>query len=275
ICYGTRIGDRGHLLISGEITDQDGIHNFNDRNWYRAWGAIDGAPYPNVVSANSSRNGVIFAPGTPLQGMEFLPDGTGITPFVRGSVGSGVAGTPPAVHSIADGGGGGDLGSDPCAVFPVAERDSLDGYVAYELTDNLLIYAQYMRGQNKTSRFNAPTGSFNGTPTTATIFADNAFLPQSVRDTMAANDIESFVLRRMGGLDDLAQFATLRDNNVMNSFAGGLTWDIGTGGFFDGWQADLYYQYGENTRKGYQNGLRVDRIFAALDAVDEGLATTG
>lgn len=275
LSYGTRIGDRGHLLISGEITDQDGIHNFNDRNWYRAWGAIDGAPYPNVVSANSSRNGVIFAPGTPLQGMEFLPDGTGITPFVRGSVGSGVTGTPPAVHSIANGGSGEDLGSDPYTIFPDAKRNSIYVYGDYELTDNLLIYAQYMRGQNKTSRFNDPTGSFNGTPTTATIFADNAFLPQSVRDTMAANDIESFVLRRMGGLDDLAQFATLRDNNVMNSFAGGLTWDIGTGGFFDGWQADLYYQYGENTRKGYQNGLRVDRIFAALDAVDEGLATTG
>ena len=44
---------------------------------------------------------------------------------------------------------------------------------------------------------------------------------------------------------------------------------------FDGWQADLYYQYGENTRKGYQHGLRVDRVFAALDAVDQGLETTG
>lgn len=273
--FGTGIGDRGHLIVSGEIADQDGVHTFDDRDWYRAWGTIDGVAYPNVVSANSSRNGVVFAPDTALQGMEFLPDGSGLTPFVRSGISSGLTGTPPARHSITNDGSGENLGDNPYTIFPDAKRNSIYVYGDYELTNNLTIYAQYMRGQNKTFRYNDPSGSFNGTPTTATIFADNAFLPQSVRNTMQAGDIESFVLRRMGSLDDLAPMVYLRDDSVMNSLAGGLTWDIASGGLLDGWQADIYYQYGQNTRKAYQNGLRVDRVFAALDAVDEGLATTG
>lgn len=273
--YGTEIGDRGHIIVSGEFAKQDGVHDLSGRDWHRAWGTVNGAAHPDVISANSSWDGVIFAPGTPLQGMEFLPDGSGVTPFVRSGTSMGLTGTPPARHSVTDGGSGDPLGTDPFTIFPDAERNSVYVYGDYELTPSLLVYAQYMRGQNKTFRYNDPTGSFNGTPTTATIFADNAFLPARVRDTMQANDIDSFVLRRMGSREDIAPFVYLRDDSVMNSFAGGLTWDIQSGGFLEGWQADLYYQYGENTRKGYQNGIRVDRIFAALDAVDEGQATTG
>jgi len=275
LSFGTEIGQRGHLLISGEIAEQNGVHSFDEREWYQAWGAVAGQPYPNVVSANSSLNGVIFAPGTALNGLEFLPDGSGVTPFIRSGISSGATGTPTAVQSITNGGSGDYLGTDLFTIFPDAERNSIYAYADYELTDNLTVYAQYMRGQNKTFRYNDPSGSFNGTPTVATIFADNAFLPQSVRDTMAANNIASFTFRRIGSSEDLAPFVTLRDDNVMNSFAGGLTWDIATGGLFDGWQADAYYQYGRNVRTGYQNGIRVDRVFAALDAVDQGLATTG
>lgn len=274
--FGTDIGDRGHFIISGEFADQTGVHDFEGRDWYQAWGTINGVAYPDVISANSSWDGVIFAPGTPLQGMEFLPDGSGVVPFVLGSPATAFpVGAPPARHSVTDGGSGDYLGTDPFTIFPDAKRNSIYAYGDYELSDNLLVYAQFMRGQNKTFRYNDPTSSFNGTPTTATIFADNAFLPDSVRQVMEDNEIESFILRRMGHPDDLALSNTLRDNNVMMSIAAGLTYDFTTGGLLDGWQADFYYQYGENTRKAYQSGLRVDRIFAALDAVDEGLERDG
>lgn len=269
ISYGANLGDRGHILVSGEYSKQDGVHNFRGRDWYKGYGVVNGQVYPDVVSANSSYNGVIFAPGTALQGMEFLPDGSGLTPFVRSMVSSGTTGTPPAVQSITNGGSGSNTGRDLYTIFPDAQRNSFYAYADYELSDNLTIFGQYMRGQNKTFRYNDPTGSLNGTPSTATIFADNAFLPESVRQIMAANNIASFTLRRIGGLTDLAPSVWQRDNNVMNSFAGGMTLDIDSGGLFDGWQADLYYQYGTNTRKAYQNGIRVDRIYAALDAVKD------
>jgi len=275
LSYGAKLGSRGHILVSGEYAKQDGIHNYNGRNWYNATGVVNGQVYPNVVSANSSYNGIIFAPGTPLQGMEFLPDGSGIVPFVRSGVSSGTTGTPPAVQSITGGGSGDYIGRDLYTLYPDTERNSIYAFADYEIADGVTIFAQYMRGQNKTFRYNDPTGSFNGTPTEATIFQDNAFLPADVRQTMIDNDIASFKLRRMGSPQDLAREIWLRDNNVMNSFAGGLTWDITSGGLFDGWQADLYYQYGTNTRKAYQKAMRVDRVFAALDAVDQGEYETG
>lgn len=275
LSYGGKLGSRGHFLISGEYAKQEGIHNYNGRDWYKAYGVVNGQVHPNVVSANSSYNGIIFAPGTPLQGMEFLPDGSGIVPFVRSGISSGTTGTPPAVQSITNGGSGDYLTKDLFTLYPDSQRNSIYAYADYEVADGVTVFAQYMRGQNKTFRYNDPNGSLNGTPTAATIFQDNAFLPTSVRDLMVANNIPSFTLRRMGSSQDLAREVWLRDNNVMNSFAGGLTWDIKSDGLFAGWQADLYYQYGTNTRKAYQKALRVDRVFAALDAVDEGQFKTG
>lgn len=275
LSYGAKLGSRGHILISGEYAKQEGVHNYNGRDWYNATSIVNGQVLPNVVSANSSYNGIIFAPGTPLQGMEFLPDGRGIVPFVRSGASSGTTGTPLALQSITNGGSGDYIGRDFYTIFPDTERNSLYAYADYEVADGVTVFAQYMRGQNKTFRYNDPTGSFNGTPTEATIFQDNAFLPAAVRQIMADNNIASFKLRRMGSPQDLAPEIWLRDNNVMNSFAGGLAWDIKSGGLFDGWQADLYYQYGTNTRKAYQKALRIDRVFAALDAVDEGQYKTG
>ncbi|MEP7005149.1 MAG: TonB-dependent receptor [Sphingomonas bacterium] len=267
ISYGARIGDHGHLLISGEYSKQDGIHTLRGRDWYRSYGVVGGKVYPDVVSANSSYSGIISAPGTPLQGMQFLANGSGITPFVRSAISSGTTGTPTAVQSITDGGSGDYVGRDLYTIFPDAERNSIYAYGDYEIADGVTVFAQYIRGQNKTFRYNDPTGSLNGTPSAATIFSGNAFLPASVQQIMTANNIASFTFRRLGSVDDIALQSWQRDNSVMNSFAGGLTWDIDRAGMFNGWQVDLYYQYGSNTRKAYQSGLRADRIYAALDAV--------
>lgn len=267
ISYGVNLGNRGHLLISGEYSKQDGIHNLRGRDWYRSYGVVNGQVYPDVVSANSSYSGIISAPGTPLQGMQFLANGNGIIPFVRSTISSGTTGTPPAVQSITGGGSGDYVGRDLYTIFPDAERNSIYAYGDYEIADGVTVFAQYIRGQNKTFRYNDPTGSLNGTPSTATIFSGNAFLPASVQQIMTANNIASFTLRRLGSIDDIALQSWQSDDNVMNSFAGGLTWDIDRAGMLNGWQVDLYYQYGTNTRKAYQSGLRVDRLYAALDAV--------
>jgi outer membrane receptor protein involved in Fe transport len=265
--FGTKLGSRGNLLISGEYAKQDGIHSFRGRDWYRAWGVVNGGVYPDVVSANSTYNGVISSAGTPLNGLEFTADGRGVRPFVRSSVSAGATGTPAAFQSVTNGGSGDYIGRDLYTIYPDAERNSIYAYADYEILDDVTVFAQYIRGQNKTFRYNDPTGSLNGTPTSATIFRDNAFLPAAVRDAMIANNVQSFTLRKVDGGADLGREVWQRDDSVMNSFAGGLTWDIKRDGLLADWQVDLYYQYGTNTRKAYQKGLRVDRIFAALDAV--------
>ncbi|OJU20422.1 MULTISPECIES: TonB-dependent receptor [unclassified Sphingomonas] len=271
VSYGTKLGDRGHILLSGEFSMQDGVHTMRGRDWYKAYGVINGNVYPDVVSTSTSFNGLIYAPGTRLNAMQFLRDGSGITPFVASSVSAGtIGGRGPLAgsQSITNGGSGDYIGRDQLTIFPDADRSSIYAYADYEIADHVTVYAQYIRGQNKTFRYNEPTGSLSGTPSVARIYSGNAFLPASVQQIMTADGIESFEFRRIGGDSDFGRLSTQRDNSVMNSFAGGLTWDI-SGGALDGWQADLYYQYGTNKRKAYQNGLRLDRIFAALDAVTD------
>jgi outer membrane receptor protein involved in Fe transport len=273
LSVGFKLGDRGHILASGEIFRQNGVHNFKGRDWYQSWGTITGSDgkirnYPNVVSTTSTFNGLIFAPGTAINGLQFTPAGT-TTPFVLGTTSQGAVGAPGSHQVLTAGASGQDLAAEVQTVYPDVDRNSQFLYGDYELFDGFKVYAQYIRGQNKTFRFNTPRGAIQGSPTAVTIFADNAFLPQSVRDTMAANNIASFTLRRTGSIKDIGQM-WLKDDNTMQSWTGGLTWDIPDGGFMGGWKVDAYYQYGKNTRIWRQYGLRVDRLFAAVDAVRDG-----
>jgi len=266
--WGGDIGDRGHVLLSATYASQEGIHSFEGRDWYDAWGSIQGADgiwrdYADVRSMNASFDGVIFAPGTAINGLQFNRNG-GYAPYVPGTVTQGVLGTPPA-RSV--GGSGDDLGGEVSTVWPETQRYSLFAYGDYELSDSLTVFAQYLRGYNHQFQYNTPRGSFGGTPTTATIFQDNAFLPDNLRQTMIDNDIASFTLRRMGSIEDIGQ-AYFEDWTTQNIGTVGFELDIDNdGGLLDGWSVDGFYQYGHSKRVWDQYALRVDRIFAALDAV--------
>lgn len=273
IAYGTSLGDRAHILLSAEKFEQDGIFNYKDRNWYKAWGTIPDPSNsnrllirPQLVSRNSTFDGIIFAPGTSLNGMQFQRDGS-VVPFENSDLFAFPVGIPPGRQSIVNGGSGDDLGAEVNTLFPDFDRESYFVYADYDLTDNFTVFGQYIKGSNSTTRFNAPRGSLHGTPTVLTIFQDNAYLPDSVRDTMIAEGIQSFTFKRMGSAEDIGADIRLWDDNDMDSYTAGFKWKVANGGMFDGWTVDAYYQGGENTRKWYQVGMRVDRIFAAVDAV--------
>ncbi len=271
--FGTNIGDRGHIQVSGEYYKADGVHSYEGRDWYQAWGTLTNADgltdfYPNVVSRNASFDGVIFAPGTAINGLAFDSSGN-VAPFVNGSLPLGTLGTPPARHSIANGGSGEDLGSEAFSLFPDMERYSVYGYADYDISPDVTLFAQYIHGRTNTWGYNAPRGSFGGTPTALTIFQDNAYLPDDLRQTMIDNNIPSFTLRRTGSLEDIGLMA-LDDTTTQNIATAGFKWDVNSGGFMNGWNIDGNYQYGHSKRVWKQLGLRVDRIFAAVDAVDDG-----
>ncbi len=286
ITAGFKIGDRGHLLLSAERFEQQGIHDYKNRKWYQAWGTIPDASgilyiQPNVVSINSSYDGIIAALQTgssPLDGYAFNRDGTA-SKFVLSATGTqnlaGVAnkvgGGAGARQSIASGGSGDDLNAGEVNTLQADfERSNIFAYADYELTDNLKVYAQYIRGRKTTSSFNTPRGSFTGQPTNLTIFADNAYLPDNIRQIMTTNNIASFNLRRMGSIQDLGANYRISDETILNSATAGYDWDINNdGGWFDGWKVSGYYQYGSSKRTAYQVGLRVDRIYAAMDAVKD------
>ncbi len=273
IAAGIPIGSRGHFLISGEIAEQDGIHSYEDRGWYQSWGTVQDPDgmwhfYPNVHSMNASFDGVIFAPGTAINGLKFDRNGN-VSPFTPGSVTQGMLGTPPA-RTV--GGDGDDLGGGPGEVqtiYPDTDRYSIFAYADYEVADGITVFGQYIRGNNKLFQWNTPRGGFGGTPTAATVFQDNAFLPDTLRQTMVDNDIASFTLRRMGSIEDIGQMR-FNDATTQNIGTVGFNAKIDSDGFLDGWSIDGSYQYGHSKRTWTQVGLRLDRVFAALDAVDDG-----
>ncbi len=92
--WGFKIGDRGHIILSAEKFEQQGIHSYAGRDWYQSWGTIadpSGILYikPNVVSANASFDGIISVPVTsPLYGYAFNRNGTA-SQFALASQGNG------------------------------------------------------------------------------------------------------------------------------------------------------------------------------------------
>ncbi len=262
--YGTDFaGGRGHFLASVEYYNQEGIFNYSGRDWYQGWGTFGSGtqadPYrfaPGVVSANASFDGRVFSPNAAINGLAFDENGN-LAAYQPGSTSQGVPGTAAARTS---GSANDDLGEDIATLYPDIERYSAFAYADFEVNDQLTVFGQYLHG--KTSILTPySSGSFVGSPTTLTIFQDNAFLPASLRQTMVTNNIASFTFRRRGHSSDIG-----------NGYYGDeTTQHIGTAGFNyeldNGWEVDGFYQYGKSTRTWDQYGLRVDRIFAATDAV--------
>ncbi len=275
IVYGTEIGDNGHLIVSGERFEQDGIFGYEGRDWYQSWGLIPDANgvnqiLPNVITTSSSYDGIIFAPGSSLHQQEFDSSGN-LSPFVVGSPSFGVVGTPPARHSVTSGGSGDNIGAERAVLMPENERDSLFLYYDHDIGDNLTVYGQVIHSNYENwQRPPAASASLKGTPTALTIFQDNAFLPAPIRQTMIDEGLESFTFRRMGAPEDLIRPMYFATENEINSFTGGFTLDLDNGGRFDGWTIDAFFQTGESDREAFQHGFRVDRIHAAVDAVDDG-----
>ena len=266
-------GGRGHFQVSGEYYDQQGIHNYDDRDWYQAWGTFGSGtqadPFrflPNTVSANATFDGLIFAPGTAINGLAFDRNGN-VAPFQPGPTLQGTVGTPPA--RTAGNPALDDLGGEVSTLYPDIDRYSIYAYADYELSENFLVFGQYLHGRTNIFSYNTPRGSFGGTPTALTIFSGNPYLPADLQATMTANNIASFTLRRMGSIEDVGQMY-LDDSTEQHVGTVGFEAEVAGDGFLGGWNVDGFYQYGRSTRTWDQFGLRVDRVFAAVDAVDDG-----
>jgi outer membrane receptor protein involved in Fe transport len=274
ISYGMDIGDRGHFLISGTRAKQNGVHNYDGRSWYQSYGSIlvNGVwgDYPNVVSANGSFDGIIESTNPLIDNLQFKPDGT-YAPFVLGSPASGTSGVIGTSGARSSGGSGDDLGcGEVCTIWPDTDRYSDFAYADYELADGFTIFAQYLRGYNHQWQYSTPRGYMLGNPQGAiTIYQDNAFLPTALHDVMVANNIQSFNLRRYGSIEDVGN-TYYEDTITQNTGTIGFDYNVNNGGFLDGWLLSGYYQYGKSHRVWDQMAMRVDRIFAAVDAVKDG-----
>jgi hypothetical protein len=123
----------------------------------------------------------------------------------------------------------------------------------------------------KTTTTGGLFSSTSGQP--ITIYANNAFLPASLAQQMAANNIASFTFGRIGDGLDIADNAYVENDTKVRSGTLGFKSKV-PGGLFKDWTVDGYYQFGETDLDARQiGGIRIDRIFMALDAVKN--PTTG
>jgi len=274
--YGTRLGDRAHLLLSADYYHADRVLGF-PRDWYQGWSLINNPAataanpnetrylrVPNVVSSIATFGGLINS-GVPtasaLYRRYFRPDGT-LAPFVLGT------GTATSAHSIAGGGSGDDATYSMGVLAPEAQRASGFAYLDFDATPSLNLFAQGLVGQ---SMIDQPDhgGRFANVPgidTRITIYRENAFLPAAVRQIMIDENLASFQMNVVGDREGLGRDTRMKQDNLTYSGTVGFKYEV-PGGLLRGWRVDGFAQYGTADNRGYQQGTLLDRVAAATDAV--------
>jgi iron complex outermembrane recepter protein len=287
ITLGRDLGARSHILFSAEHFEQDPVESFAGRDWYQGWGLVQNTAsgagssqanpkflkVPRVMSTVASYDGVVTAwqalagstvPASFTRSI-FGSDGS-LSPF---QLGNPYSTTGTSAQSVLGGGSGTDNNTDRPSLQPRSSRSSAFLYLDSDLTDNTNVYLQGLYGKQTIKATNNGGILQAGAGQPLTIFANNAFLPAALRSQMAASNIASFTMGRIGHSSDLAGNAYVEQDTKTVSGTVGFKSAISSGRF-DGWTVEGYYQYGKSDITAAQiGGIRLDRLFMAVDAVTD------
>ena len=284
---GFALGERTHLLVSLERSEQDPIWSEQVLNydWYGARALLENTapgagttrenpafiPYDQISNRSASLDGILYLP--PAAGGTQILDANGNpSPFVLGN--------PCNTHgcSTANGGSGGDNGLPTTQISPDTGRENLFAYLEHDFGDSLTVFGQFISGEAEfTAKGNA--GLFPNPPGAPAdrsflIFRGNPFLPPSIQQAMTANNVASVQFGRIGAPEDIAFDSVTQQVTETDSLTGGFEYDFQGGGFFGNgeWQLNGYYQLGETDVRAIQRGgIRLDRIYLAADVVTDPL----
>ncbi len=245
-------GGRGHLIASGSHFKDSGIASWRNRDWFDSCARIaNPALVPasimacNVHSAAFTPGGII--PSGPLKGTDFGPGGQP-RQFNYGS---------QATTLTMIGGDGLDHGVNLSAV-PEVKRQTGFAHLTYDLTDNVSMFVEGLYGEAKVHF--VPLSAWEGQSTGFTIFDDNAFLPDQIRERMAQENITSFPLWRFS-----YDFGPLISESRNRTKSGALGLNATLGGR---WELEAYYQHGENNYlQTTQNNPKINLLYNAADAI--------
>jgi iron complex outermembrane recepter protein len=268
VAFGFPLGERVHVIGSTEIYNASKIETFSNRDWFQSWGTITSPAFqasgqgprlltrPNLVSTRYTDGGLINQPGSALNRLMFLPDGTA-TPFVNGTVtniGYGCACQQGGVGYDYETDRGGD-GS----VYPDFSRSSSFLYASFDISDNWSAYAQGLYGHSVDNY--AVVGAAQFSQWQATVYQDNAFLPAGIRDEMVRENLKSFGFSRLASSADIGISRNQTSNNTVSATAG-------VKGTIGRWKVNGYYQDGQSHSSSYLiDYVRTDRLSLAMDAV--------
>ncbi len=236
VTAGTPFGvDRGHFLVSGNYSHSAGITG-NPRSWYRGAKVINNPEYtpangqPQLIARDrvglsQATPGALITAG-PLRGTMFGAGGE-VGQFQYGS---------PISHPLMVGGDW--LVSDISRYGDLegaVERGSVFTHTRVDLAQDLEAYAQVSFAESASDtqccrQFNIGN---------ITIHHDNAFLPQTIQDQMAAFGLKSFTAGSTN--QDLGPIGAHSERSVTR-YAFGLNGRFGVAG--PQWSWDLHAQRG-------------------------------
>ncbi|MBL8267983.1 TonB-dependent receptor [Steroidobacter sp.] len=257
LAFGTGFADgRGHFTAAAEIARSEGVSPQTSRDWAKpAWGIIANPAYAAgngeyrqlIVSGYGMSNGALggLITSGPLRGTQFGVGGVPI-PFTYGTFVPG--------SSFMAGGDGVWLGQNIAIKIPV-DRENVFSTAHFDINDNLRVFAEASFAHSQTYSDLVPTYSLGAT----TIYRDNAFLPESIRDQMQTLGLNSFSLGRFDY--DLPMIVT----DIETSTRRGV---FGVEGKVGEWEWELAYQYGRSHYDSKLHGNRIRANYAlATDAV--------
>lgn len=276
-------GGRGHVLIGGEYSEDDGIRGLQQPHVSRPWagrGSVGNAAFatnnqPGTIYAADVRRADVSQGGLitsgPLRGLQFGPGGT-TSQFGFGTVygNNMIGGTDNFADAPTP---GGDL------KFP-NERYSVMGRVSFDVTDTLKLFAEGTYAHVLSGGLAQPArnnGAVTGNPTcTATTLVSalgsiqvpitNPYLPAAVRTQMQNARVTCFNMGRVFNDPGMGEFRVSDGSPAI--YRGVLGAEGSLGGT---WQWDAYYQYGRNRFEQRRIGnVNVANFRRAIDAVQVG-----
>ncbi|RVT43603.1 TonB-dependent receptor plug domain-containing protein [Sphingobium algorifonticola] len=269
-------GGKGHILLSGEYFTQKGIQTI-DRDWNDS-----GYFLANNPAYSSARCTDAASLNTPCVAEFIVSDGIGTGQFTPGGLvstgplrGTYFGSVNPAtgkatVNQLNFGATSGQwmIGGDTditteghrgsATLLPSETRASAFGRVSYEFSPAFELF-----GQLAYSYYNGKS-FYQQTPTTGVVIQrDNAYLPDSVRAAMVANNLTSIQI----GTSNIDIPPQGSDNKrEVGRYVLGAEGDFGM--FGKDWSWDAYYQYGRTkTRELLTNAWNIQRMTLATDAV--------
>jgi outer membrane receptor protein involved in Fe transport len=280
VAWGTKLGDRGNFVISGEYEANDGLAGcYEARDWCAQERSIVGNTpagtrgQPSSIITSDVHTSTLFpgglinrsfdaagrpigSPGTdPLRGTKFLPDGTP-APFQYGDFAG-------ALFMIGGDGHGKNAFLSSLLLKVPVERYTIYTSAGYDLTDGVRAFADLSYGRVEGTTLSSTFRDFNGS-ILGNIKLDNPFIPAAVRARALAAGVASFTLGKAG-----FDFGSPKAVSTNDTYRGvvGLEGSFGA----SSWNWDVYYQYGRNE---FYQAVTNDPINAnlrkAVDAVQVG-----
>jgi iron complex outermembrane receptor protein len=253
-------GDRGHIIISGESTSDQGIHGvprpWNNQGWLLitnpAYKAGNGLPqYLNVNHAfvyTATPGGTIDS--GPFANTSFGPGG------VQHVINTGsLVSNPYAV--------GGDWQAYQVNNIPTLAPSEVNNRIfmraSYAITDDITVFGQYSWAGGRSKSVNEPIFQLGN----LTIQSNNAFLPASMASVLAADHVNSFTYGTSN--QDLGYWSN-------NSYRSTARYVGGAEGKFSAlgsdWTWNAYFQEGQTFTQFQNSGVPLKANYAqAINAV--------